>query len=83
MVFLKKKMIEIVPKIAFEIAKKAKDREMQELAGERMRKILKEDLKYERGKDITVYSKRDQKRVIKYLPRSGGEFLLELLKPKD
>ena len=79
----KKKMIEIVPERAFKVAKKAKDREMQELAGERMRKMLKEDLKYERGKDITGYSKRDQRKILRYLPLVGGEFLLNLLKPKD
>jgi ribonuclease HII len=82
MVFFKKKMIEIVPEIAFEVAKKAKDREMRELAEKRMEEILKKELGYKRGTDITSYSKKDQKRIRKYFPHLS-KFLLELLKPKE
>jgi len=80
--FLKKKMIHVMPEIIFEIAKKSGDREIQKLAEERMKKILKEDLHYERGKDINSYSEKEQKIIRKYLLRSG-DFLLDLLQPKD
>jgi len=71
-----------MPEIIFEIAKKSGDREIQKLAEERMKKILKEDLHYERGKDINSYSEKEQKIIRKYLLRSG-DFLLDLLQPKD
>jgi len=75
---LGKVMIEIDPQKAFELAKKAKDEEMKELAKEKMKKFL-EKMEYDIFKDAKKYSKKELEKIAIYLSYQD-KYLVQSLK---